>query len=484
MAHLVRVWRPRWYLDGKRVPAQTPGAEKIRAQDPRWYAAGPPLPPKKRIPLARNRTVAVTLLGQLVERLERGEAGLEDSYSRARRRPLAEHLDDWEREMGSSGTSAKQVRQTAARCRTILAAAGADRIDALSPSRVQEAVADLRRDRTVELPARESWTKAELCAALGVKPPALLKRLAKHRLAAVGSGRARRYPHATALALAQLFGRGVSIQTANFYLQAVKQFTAWLVADRRLRECPLTRLAGGNVRTDRRHDRRDVSPAELVRLLEACRLSVRSWRGLAGPDRLVLYVTTFGTGFRRAEVAALTPAWFDLAGQPPTVRLPARLEKAGRGARQVLPAGLVVLLREYLAGRPPGAPVWPGGWHERAADMLQADLEEAGVPYRVEGPDGPLFADFHALRHTYITAGDRAGLTVKERQELARHTDPRLTLGRYSHAGLEQLGRAADRLDLPGLSGPAAIPTEVLLALGALAWEVLGVLLGPGAPRK
>ena len=34
--------------------------------------------------------------------------------------------------------------------------------------------------------------------------------------------------------------------------------------------------------------------------------------------------------------------------------------------------------------------------------MLRGDLAAAGIPYTVEGPDGPLFADFHALRHSFI----------------------------------------------------------------------------------
>jgi len=35
----------------------------------------------------------------------------------------------------------------------------------------------------------------------------------------------------------------------------------------------------------------------------------------------------------------------------------------------------------------------------KGAGMLHLDLEAAGIPYAAEGPDGPLFADFHSLRH-------------------------------------------------------------------------------------
>ena len=56
--------------------------------------------------------------------------------------------------------------------------------------------------------------------------------------------------------------------------------------------------------------------------------------------------------------------------------------------------------------------------------MLHIDLEAAGIPYAVEGPDGPLYADFHALRHTYLTLGGRAGNDLRTLQELAGHSTP------------------------------------------------------------
>ena len=64
--------------------------------------------------------------------------------------------------------------------------------------------------------------------------------------------------------------------------------------------------------------------------------------------------------------------------------------------------------------------------------VLRVDLADAKIPYQVEGRAGPEFADFHALRHTFVTALSSAGVGPKERQELARHSDPRLTLGLYT----------------------------------------------------
>jgi integrase len=73
--------------------------------------------------------------------------------------------------------------------------------------------------------------------------------------------------------------------------------------------------------------------------------------------------------------------------------------------------------------------------------MLRIDLEAAGMPYAIDGPNGPLYADFHALRHTYITALGCAGLELRTAQELAGHSSPILT-ARYSHHRLHDLAGA------------------------------------------
>src|SRR5262249_54372815 len=65
--------------------------------------------------------------------------------------------------------------------------------------------------------------------------------------------------------------------------------------------------------------------------------------------------------------------------------------------------------------------------------------------YVVEGPDGPLYADFHALRHTYLTLLGRGGVDLRTAQELAGHSTPTLT-ARYSHRRLHDLAGAVEKL--------------------------------------
>jgi integrase len=220
----------------------------------------------------------------------------------------------------------------------------------------------------------------------------------------------------------------------------------WLVKDRRMRENPLAHLAVGNVKTDRRHDHRAMTPDEIGAVLAAAKDSLREYLDLTGWDRYHIYLTAYRTGFRAAELASLTPEAFGLDETPPVAVLAARVGKNRKMVRQSLPPDLVEALRVYLEDKPAGEPVWPGVWYKVAAEMLRIDLEDAGVAYEVEGPDGPTFNDFHGLRHAYITSLEAAGVSVKTAQELARHGDVRLTLGRYTHKSLHDLGAAVEGL--------------------------------------
>ena len=153
----------------------------------------------------------------------------------------------------------------------------------------------------------------------------------------------------------------------------------------------------------------------------------------------MLYLVAFASGYRAGELAALSPECFDLDAQPPVAMLPAKLTKNKKKARQPLPPGVAYQLRPYLVGRSAGKPVWPGTWYKKAAEMVRKDMEAAKVPYVIKTLDGDRYADFHALRHSYLSALAASGAAIKELQELARHSDPKLTMAVYGQAG------AADR---------------------------------------
>jgi hypothetical protein len=198
--------------------------------------------------------------------------GLLDGQRVAVSMPLAEHLDDFGKALVAKGNTPFHVEVITKRARRIIESCGFRFYSDLSASKVQEFLHRLRQDTEEE--------------------------------------------------------RGISAQTFNFYLQAVKQFCRWMVKDRRASELPLAHLEPLNVQTDRRHDRRELTEEELPRLLEAARACNRVCRELTGRDRYHLYATACGTGFRASALASLTPESFDLDSDPPTVTLATRKDKS------------------------------------------------------------------------------------------------------------------------------------------------------------
>jgi integrase len=450
MADLFKIPIVEYWLDpgtdeSRRVSKDTPEAVAVRKKSKNWYAriGG------RRVALSADKEAARIMLGEKTRRAALQQAGAIDPFEAHHKRPLLEHLADWETALRSSGATEKHVRQTAACARRVIVGCKFRVIGELSASRVQSFIAELRKtSRRPPGPIdvrQASFTKAELAGLLGIKPAAVAALVRRHRLPAENNGPRRWYPRSTAEALLVMRSRGRSIKTANLHLDAVKAFAGWLVQDRRTGDNPLVHLTGGNVKLDRRHDRRDLDADELRRLLAIAAASPDTFRDLDGSDRYHLYATACGTGFRAGGLASLTPASFDLDTDTPKVTLSAVANKSRKTKEQPLPSDVAELLRAYLSDRPLNTPIWPGGWVDNAAEMLRRDLDAAGIPYIVDGPDGPLFADFHALRHSYLTLGGRAGIDLRTLQELAGHSTPALT-ARYSHRDFYDLDGAVGKL--------------------------------------
>jgi integrase/recombinase XerD len=266
------------------------------------------------------------------------------------------------------------------------------------------------------------------------------------------------------------------------------------VKDRRTANNPLAHLERGNVRLGRRHERRELSDAELVYLFQVARAAGRV-RKMDGPDREVLYLTSVYTGLRASELASLTPESFAPDGTPPALTVEAAYSKHRREDVVPLHADLVRLLRPWLAGKCAGERVWPGNWakHNEAGDMLKADLKTARAEWIGEAGDDQAerkqrerstfltyrdesgrVADFHALRHTFITRLVRAGVKPKEAQTLARHSTITLTMDRYAHTGLHDVARAVE--SMPALSGlPTLAPEPARHALKATGTDPAGL---------
>ena len=219
---------------------------------------------------------------------------------------------------------------------------------------------------------------------------------------------------------------------------------------KRLRENPLDFLKVKK-EVEKTHPRRALTPDEQARLLEATRVR-GPFRGLDGLARSLLYRTAMQTGLRARELASVTVADLDLDGAGPVLTLDGSRTKNRKQARLPLSPALARALGEWLAGRPRDAMLWPGNWarYKEAGVMLRADLEVAGIPYEVGGR----FADFHALRMTFVTNLARTGAPPKVAQVLARHSDINLTMGVYTDVDGDDLRRAIERTD-PLVTSPA-----------------------------
>ncbi len=244
---------------------------------------------------------------------------------------------------------------------------------------------------------------------------------------------------------------GVATATVNHYLTAIKTFSRWLWKQGRLASDPLVGLSRQNADVDRRHLRRVLSPADFARLVEAAENSPRVFRGLAGPDRAALYMLAAGSGLRASELASVTRATLLLEAEPPRVQVQAAYAKNRRDDTVPLPVEVADYLRQWLASR--GAVpldrqtrLWPGTWHKRAAEMLRADLAEAGIPYEL---DGQVF-DFHALRAQYATLLGQQGINLQTAQALLRHSDPKLTARTYTKLGITDLAGTVQGIRLRG----------------------------------
>lgn len=233
---------------------------------------------------------------------------------------------------------------------------------------------------------------------------------------------------------------GKSLQTCRHHIRAVTEFTRWAKRDGRISGNPLAdfRLSGFNPERDRRRPRRELTEAE-IDLLMSHLVHAPEVRQVPAADRRMFYLLALATGLRAAELQSLSPASFLLDRPAPVIHLTALAAKNQRAADLPVPSNLVPLVREWLASRPADAPVFARFW--KAVNLLKVDLAAAGIPYVDAAGD---YADCHALRHTFITRLGRAGIPVKAMQVLARHSDPRLTIGRYAHASDSDLRAGAE----------------------------------------
>jgi integrase len=249
-----------------------------------------------------------------------------------------------------------------------------------------------------------------------------------------------------------------SVTTSNMYIKYLRSFAYWLYDSKRTQENVLGRLKLLENRSTKTRLRRALTLTELEALLLAAWCSEDVLFGLTGVDRQALYATAFGTGFRARELLSLRVGSFNL--DRARVHLDAAHAKNRQDVDQPIPAELVNYMHTYLHGKDPEALIWPDRSIQTAV-LIKHDLTAAHVAYCIDGK----YADFHALRHTYIThMGKNAAPRVT--QLLARHADIKLTLGVYTDSRENEMREAVAAMQMPTIKAPGCRIHGALHAIG------------------
>ena len=251
---------------------------------------------------------------------------------------------------------------------------------------------------------------------------------------------------------------GLGVRTSNHDVTALRNFGNFLQKDRRHPENPFAHLEKLNAAVDVRRERRVLCREEMILILEAAWQSTRTFKRLNGPDRAVVYLMASYTGLRSNELHSLSRDNLDLAGDPPTVSLAAKASK--RRKLDVLPLHpqLAAQLREWIGERDQ---LFLGSWYNYSAEMIRKDMETARIEWLKGAPDDTTrdewgrsdflkyqtedgYADFHALRHGFVSRLAGSGVHPKVAKELARHSTIAVTMDRYTHVELDEMARGGE----------------------------------------
>jgi integrase len=233
-------------------------------------------------------------------------------------------------------------------------------------------------------------------------------------------------------------------KTINEYHAVLSALFTWLRKQNRVAANPFEIVSKVDTRGKESFQRRALNDDEAKRLL-------------AGPRKL-LYLLVLHTGLRRGEINALHGSDFHLDTINPFYMVPTAKSKSRKEQPRPLHPELVAELQKLKAAGKlkPEDSVFP----ERVPPMkvIRADFKAAEIPLKDERGH---VVDFHALRTTYITRLQRAGVSPREAMELARHSDMRLTMKTYTDVA--QLPLAATVRGLPSI-GDSQIDSQTLVA--------------------
>lgn len=226
-----------------------------------------------------------------------------------------------------------------------------------------------------------------------------------------------RRPHVEAYARSLTEVRGLASSTVARRLTTLAGFYRYAVAEEVLTRSPVEHVRRPKVGTDSQTTGLDRDEAR--RLLAAARAD--------GPRSFALVSLLTHNGLRVSE--ALGADVEDL-GAERGHRTLTILGKGGRRAVVAIAPATGAAIDDYLAGRTDG-PLFATSTGRRLDEPYSLRLTRrlaaaAGLPQAAK-------LSPHSLRHTAITAALDAGVPLRDVQDFARHSDPRMTR-RYDRA--------------------------------------------------
>ncbi len=303
-----------------------------------------------------------------------------DARRSAAGKPLAELLTAWEKHMESRQLSEQYRSELAARVRRVFFGCRFLRITDVDASKVENWLADRRRDDNM------------------------------------------------------------SASTSNSHLASAKAFFGYLMKAGFVSSNPLTRITRANEAADPRIERRPFSAEELSDLLAATEKAETRF-GLTGPDRALLYHFAAESALRWSELRRLKKRDFDFMENTLTVR--ASIAKNAKDATLPLLPETARRLAFHMRDFESDSLAFPGIWRRRGAQMLHADMAEAGIPVFDEYGRK---ADFHCLRGTTATMLSEANVPLPTVQQIMRHSTPALTAKHYVRLSVVDKARALEKM--------------------------------------
>src|SRR5262249_30789067 len=147
----------------------TPGAVRRLKKSRKWYGtvAG------KQTPLCTDKAKSQQLLNKLLTDATLRHHGMADPFEDHHKRPLADHLSDFRRELEARGNASRYTSVVISRLEAVFAGCGFHLIPDLAAAPAVAWLDDLRRKGRprVTLPPGQEWFRVrEVATVLGIKP--------------------------------------------------------------------------------------------------------------------------------------------------------------------------------------------------------------------------------------------------------------------------------------------------------------------------